>query len=291
MARGAAQAQRKRPRPQPKPKRKARTWEDELFFARLRRHTKWMFVLLALVFAVGFVAFGVGSGSTGVGGIGDIFNSVFGGSTSGTDSRIKSDQKKLAANPGDVQTAIDLSTLYQQKQETAQALATLNQAAKTKPRNLDLLNAIAGIYRNETSTVKNDAAAAQDALSSRSVTPPGLDINSTLGQALGADPLTQELRTKATEAFSKLTTAYSKAENAYRAVALATRGTSQEPNAQLALAGVAVEAVQVTGQQTDIVVAVNAYKRYLKLEPKGVSSNQARQTLAQLQSFLPKSKH
>src|SRR2546429_4384244 len=126
MARGAAQTQRKRREQlQPKQKRKPPTWEDQLFFARLRRHTKWMFVLLALVFAVGFVAFGVGSGSTGVGGIGDIFNSVLGGSTSGTDSRIKSDQKKLAANPGDVQTAIDLSTLYQQKQQTAQALATL----------------------------------------------------------------------------------------------------------------------------------------------------------------------
>src|SRR6266550_306785 len=228
MARGAAQAQRKRPRPQPKPKRKARTWEDELFFARLRRHTKWMFVLLALVFAVGFVAFGVGSGSTGVGGIGDIFNSVFGGSTSGTDSRIKSDQKKLAANPGDVQTAIDLSTLYQQKQQTSQALATLNQAAKAKPKDLDLLNAIAGIYRNETSTARNDASAAQDALSSRAVTPPGLDINSSLGQALGADPLTQQLRSNATQAFSKLTTAYSKTENAYRDVALAARGTRSE---------------------------------------------------------------
>jgi len=291
MARGAAQAQRKRQKPQPKPKRKQQSWEDQLFFARLRRHTKWMFVLLALVFAVGFVAFGVGSGSTGVGGIGDIFNSVFGGTTSGTDARIKSDQKKLAANPGDVQAAIDLSTLYQQKQQTSQALATLNHAAKAKPKDLDLLNAIAGIHRNETSTARNAAAAAQNALSARAVTPPGLDINSTLGQALGADPLTQELRTKATEAFSKLTTAYSNTENAYRDVALAARGTPQEPNAQLALAGVAVEAVQITGQQTDILLAVNAYKRYLKLEPKGVSSNQARQTLAQLQSFLPKSKH
>jgi hypothetical protein len=291
MARGAAQAQRKRPQPPPKSKRKAQTWEDQLFFARLRRHTKWMFVLLALVFAVGFVAFGVGSGSTGVGGIGDIFGSVFGGSTSGTDARIKSDQKKLAANPGDAQTAIDLSTLYQQKQQTSQALATLNHAAKAKPKNLDLLNAIAGIYRNETSTARNDASAAQDALSSRAVTPPGLDINSSLGQALGADPLTQQLRSNATQAFSKLTTAYSKTENAYRDVALAARGTPQEPNAQLALAGVAVEAVQITGQQTDILVAVNAYKRYLKLEPKGASSNQARQTLAQLESFLPKSKH
>src|SRR5919204_1461216 len=291
MARGAAQAQRKRAQAQPKakPKRKQQTWEDQLFFARLRRHTKWMFVLLALVFAIGFVAFGVGSGSTGVGGIGDIFNSVFGKSSSGVDARISDDQKKLAANPGDVQTAIDLSTLYQQKQENSKALAALKQASAAKPRNLDLLNAIAGIYRNEASSARNDAAAAQDALSSRAVTPPGLDLNSTLGQALGSDPLTQDLRTKATTAFSDLTSAYAKAENAYRDVAVAAKGTSQEPNAQLALAGVAVEAVQITGQQSDILLAVNAYKRYLKLEPNGVSASQARQTLAQLEPFLKKS--
>ena len=291
MARGAAQAQRKRTQPPPKPKKKGQSWEDQLFFARLRRHTKWMFILLALVFAVGFVAFGVGSGSTGVGGIGDIFNSVFGKSSSGIDSRIKSDQKKLAANPGDTSTAIDLSTLYQQRQDNAKALATLKDASAAKPKNLDLLNAIAGIYRNEASAARNDAAAAQNALASRAVTPPGLDLNSTLGQALGSDPLTQDLRTKATTAFSKLTTAYSKAENAYRDVAIAAKGTPQEPNAQLALASVAVESVQITGQQSEIVLAANAYKRYLKLDPKGVSANQARQTLAQLQSFLPKSKH
>ena len=31
-----------------------------MFFPRLRRQAKWMFVFLALVFGVGFVAFGVG---------------------------------------------------------------------------------------------------------------------------------------------------------------------------------------------------------------------------------------
>ena len=291
MARGAAQT-RKRPQAQQqkrKPVRKQQTWEDQLFFARLRRHTKWMFVLLALVFAVGFVAFGVGSGSTGVGGIGDIFNSVFGKSSSGIDSRIKDDQKKLAANPGDVQSAIDLSTLYQQKQENSQAIAVLQATAKDKPKDLDLLNAIAGIYRNETSTARNAAAAAQTAMADRAVTPPGLDVNSSIGQAFGGDPLTQDLQSKATRAFSNLTTAYSKAETAYRNVANAAKGTPQEANAQLALAGVAVEAVQITAQPTDIQVAIGAYKRYLKLEPHGVSANQARQTLQQLEPFLKKS--
>src|ERR671930_1575419 len=165
MARGAAQAQRKRTQtPKAKPKRKQQTWEDQLFFARLRRHTKWMFVLLALVFAIGFVAFGVGSGSTGVGGIGDIFNSVFGKSSSGVDARISDDQKKLAANPGDVQAAIDLSTLYQQKLQTSKALAALKRTSAVQPKNLDVLNAIAGIYRNEASAARNVAADAQNAL-------------------------------------------------------------------------------------------------------------------------------
>src|ERR671931_606812 len=196
MARGAAQAQRKRPQAQqqkPKPKRKQQTWEDQLFFARLRRHTKWMFVLLALVFAIGFVAFGVGSGSTGVGGIGDIFNSVFGKSSSGVDARISDDQKKLAANPGDVQTAIDLSTLYQQKQENSKALAALKRASAAKPKNLDLLNAIAGIYRNEASSARNDAGAPRDALSRGAVTPRALHRNPPLGQPCGSGPLPQAL--------------------------------------------------------------------------------------------------
>jgi tetratricopeptide (TPR) repeat protein len=294
MARGAAQA-RKRPRaqqqkPKSKPTRKQQSWEDQLFFARLRRHTKWMFVLLALVFAVGFVAFGVGSGSTGVGGIGDIFNSVFGKSSSGIDSRISDDQKKLAANPGDTQTAIDLSTLYQQKQQSSQAIAVLKKTSNVKPKNLDVLNAIAGIYRNEASSAKNAAADAQNALASRAVTPPGLDMNSSIGQAFAGDPLSQDLRTKATTAFNNLATAYAKAETAYKDVAVAAKGTPQEPNAQLALAGVAIEAVQITGQTSDIQVAIDAYKRYLKLEPNGVSANQARQTLKQLEPFLKRSK-
>jgi tetratricopeptide (TPR) repeat protein len=290
MARGAAQAQKKRrPQPQAKAARKAQTWEDQLFFARLRRHTKWMFVLLALVFAVGFVAFGVGSGSTG---ISDIFrNGLFGGGGgSGLSSRIKDDQKKIAANPNNIEAYRDLAANYQQRQETDKATATLQRAAQIRPKNLDVLGDLARIYRGQAEAAKNAAAVAQTELSSRAVTPPGVDLNSSLGQALGSDPLTQSLRSSFTEAFSKMTTAFTKAEASYKGVASAARGTSQEANAQLQLGSLAVEAVQATGQRSDIVVAVDAYKRYLKLEPKGVSATQVRQTLTQLQVFLPKAR-
>ena len=33
--------------------------EDTMFFPRLRRHAKWMFLFLALAFGLGFVGFGV----------------------------------------------------------------------------------------------------------------------------------------------------------------------------------------------------------------------------------------
>src|SRR6185503_13332844 len=74
--------------------------EDTMFFPRLRRHAKWMFVLLALVFGLGF-------GGTG---IGDIFRDQ-GGTSSG--QSVSDAQKQAAENPKSAQAWRDLSTAYQ----------------------------------------------------------------------------------------------------------------------------------------------------------------------------------
>jgi tetratricopeptide (TPR) repeat protein len=288
MARGAAQAQRKRQQgqAQARAKRKqAQSWEDQLFFARLRRHTKWMFVLLALVFGVGFVAFGVGSGSTG---IGDILRGNFGGGSNSVDSQIKSDQKKIAADPENMQAYVDLAGLYRQKQDTASAIRTLEQAAKVKPKNVQVLNTLAGLYRNKAEEVRNDAQVAYNEFAAASVSPPGVDANSTLGQALTSDPLSQALKSDYSTAFTKMGTAFSKAENAYKRLAVAAKGTADEVNAQLQLASVARDTYTLTGQPNDAKLALAAYRRYLKLEPHGVQATLARQTIAQLQAILPK---
>src|SRR3954453_20847402 len=100
MARGAASAQRNKQRQKPDPpKRKAApTWEDQLFFSRLRRHAKVVYVLLAIVFAGGFVILGVGSGSTGVG---DLLQGKFfgGGRTTSPSSHINTKQNATPRNP------------------------------------------------------------------------------------------------------------------------------------------------------------------------------------------------
>ena len=68
-----------------------------MFFPKLRRQAKWVFIFLALSFAVGFVVFGVGSG--GGAGLGDLLQGSSGG-TSGpsvSDAQKKIDKGNLVA--------------------------------------------------------------------------------------------------------------------------------------------------------------------------------------------------
>jgi tetratricopeptide (TPR) repeat protein len=280
MARGAAQARRKQPpKPDPKRKRAAPAWEDQLFFSRLRHHAKWVFVFLALVFGVGFVAFGVGSGSTGISDV--LRGNFFGGGTS-TSSLAKDKQKAIARNPKNISAYLDLAGIYQQDQDEAKALATLRRAEKVAPKNFDVLNRIAGIYSGQAEQERLAAQNAQVVYFESTVSPPGLDTSSTLGQAIASDPYSDVLRGKANEAYSKMVTAFTKAESAYKRLATAAAGTSQEANAQLQLAG----AAQISGDTT---TAVAAYTRFLKIAPDSPNAPAVRQTLKQLKASLPQS--
>src|SRR5436190_18893913 len=72
MARSGARRSSQTPvRKAPRPRERSRSTparteysaiEGEMFFPKLRRQAKWVFIYLALSFAVGFVVFGVGSG-------------------------------------------------------------------------------------------------------------------------------------------------------------------------------------------------------------------------------------
>ena len=282
MARGAAQAGRKqRPKQeQPKRKRAAPAYEQTMFFPRLRRQAKWVFVFLALVFAVGFVAFGVGSGSSGISDI--LRGNFFGGGGTSTSSLVKQKQKAIAQNPNDISAYLDLAGLYQQDQDETKALATLSRAEQVAPKNFDVLNRIAGIFSGQAELERQAAQNAQIVYFESTVSPPGLDPSSTLGQAISGDPYSDVLKTRANEAYSKMVSAFTKAETAYKKLVTAAAGTSQEANAQLQLAG----AAQISGDTT---TAVNAYTRFLKIAPDSPNALAVRQTLEQLKASLPQS--
>src|SRR5581483_6624049 len=96
-----------------KPRVKHERWEDQLFFSRLRVHAKWMFLFLALVFGLGFVIFGVGSGSTG---ISDVLQNFFTGSSSGGRS-LSSLRKQAREHPKQAKAWRDLATKLEAEDE------------------------------------------------------------------------------------------------------------------------------------------------------------------------------
>ncbi len=99
--------------------------EDTMFFPRLRRHAKWMFVFLAVALGGGFVLFGVGAGGTGVG---DLFR---GSSSSGVPS-ISSAEKRTQESPKDVEAWRDLSTALQTDGQTDRAIAAQSQVRRPR---------------------------------------------------------------------------------------------------------------------------------------------------------------
>ena len=278
MARGAASTQRKeRPKPDPKRSKKAPAWEDQLFFSRLRRHAKIVYVLLALVFVFSFVLLGVGSGSNG---ISDALQSFFGSNNgSSLGSQISDKQKAVAQSPKDVNLYLDLAGLYQSDNQEANALATLRKARQVAPQNLDVIDRIGSIYGAQAGRAGDNYRAVFAVYSQNVTNAPGLDTSSPLGQALTSDPYTQGLQTQLNDAYTKVTTAYRKVAGVYQQAAQVAKGTSDEPNALLQWASAAQSA-------NDVTTAITAYQQFLKVSPDNANAPAVRQTLAQLQASL-----
>ena len=278
MARGAASTQRKeRPKPDPKRSKNAPAWEEQLFFSRLRRHAKIVYVLLALVFVFSFVLLGVGSGSNG---ISDALQSFFGSNNgSSLGSQISDKQKAVARSPKDVNLYLDLAGLYQSDNQEANALATLRKARQVAPQNLDVIDRIGSIYGAQAGRAGDNYRAVFAVYSQNVTNAPGLDTSSPLGQALTSDPYTQGLQTQLNDAYTKVTTAYRKVAGVYQQAAQVAKGTSDEPNALLQWASAAQSA-------NDVTTAITAYQQFLKVAPDNANAPAVRQTLAQLQASL-----
>jgi Flp pilus assembly protein TadD len=284
MARGAAQARRKGAKSQPGTRKQAAarrppTVEQTMFFPRLRRQAKWVFLLLAVIFAGGFVFFGVGSGSTG---LGDLLRgnfNIFGSNSGSTNSSaVKSALKKTQAHPKDPNAWNDLASAYQTDGKLTEANAALEHVLKLKPNDIGALQRVAGFY--ETKAQNKEAEAqnlqAQAPLSLAGVL--GVSSASPLGQALSNDPTSQQLTQKAQAAFAEANTAIQKDTDLYKRIA---KLQPNDVNTQFHYAQLA----DITG---DTAAALKAYKQVVKLAPTDPSAQQAKQRIAVLSLAKPR---
>jgi tetratricopeptide (TPR) repeat protein len=253
-------------------------YEDTLFFNRLRKQAKWVFVFLAVTFGVTFVLFGVGS-SVGAG-LSDIFSGIR-GSGSGQAS-VSSALKETQKNPKSPKAWQDLATAYETKADLTGAIAAWTTYTQLRPRDATGWTQLATDYtqqfNNETALAQQAQIDAQNAQTTNFGPPP----TSPLGRALAnvTDPIGQAVSSSAGQRFNdalnaRLATA-NKRVDAYAKVA-ALQPT--EPAAQLQLADAAKDAGNTA-------VAVAAYKRFIKLAPDDNSVPYARQQIKALQSQL-----
>jgi tetratricopeptide (TPR) repeat protein len=248
-----------------------------MFFPKLRRQAKWVFVLLALSFTVGFVVFGVGSGVGGAG-IGDLLQ---GGGSSGTSGPSVSDaQKKI--DKGELVAYKELADAYRQDGNLDQAITAGEQYLKVRPKDYEYMRTVAGDYEGRANQQRDQATAIQDQVTSSTggatFAPPG---NSRLGRALAPGKIDQELTTAANQ---KLTQLYSGLQGSFaRSTQLYQQVTTNSPNdvlLQLLLANAAY-------QSRNNPVALKAYRRVIKLAPGTGDAAQARQQIQFIKAQPP----
>jgi Flp pilus assembly protein TadD len=265
----------------PKPKRpKQASWEDQLFFSRLRGHAKWMFAFLALVFAFSFIIFGVGSGSTG---IGDVLQNFFSGITS-TGSSLSSLQKATVKHPKEASAWRALATKLETDQKTDRAIGALEHYTKLAPKDEAGLEELAGLYGRrardyetlyENYQTEDQPYAASGPFAPVSTTAIGKAYTDTTALE---SPITSLVSTglnkNATSAIEKLGTLEANAVTVYKRLIKLdpTNATNQFQLAQTA---------QVAG---DNAVAVKAYKTFLKLAPNDALAATAKSDLKQLKA-------
>ncbi len=255
---------------------KGQSIEDTMFFPRLRRHAKWMFVFLALVFGLGFVIFGVGAGGVGVG---DVLRD--GG---GAEAQSVSDARnQTEENPQDVQAWRDLSLALQTEGETDDAVTALQTAISVDGNDPDLHRELAGLYLTQVTARQREAQLAQyaAAFTGASQNLPGLFtanattvLSSPIGKAINA-----RAAERATTAYTAASVAAANAVASYQQVVALSPG---DPNVQIELA-------QAAEQAGNAGVAIAAYEKFLELAPDDPSASVVRQQLKQLQQAVASS--
>jgi tetratricopeptide (TPR) repeat protein len=235
-----------------------------MFFPKLRSQSKWVFVFLALSFAVGFVVFGVGGGGLG---LGDILQ----GSSSVSGPSVKDAQKKI--DNGDLAAYKELADAYRNENKSDDAITAGEQYLKARPKDYEYMKTVAADYEGRASRQRDEATAIQDSVTASTggtlFNPPQ---SSKLGQAVGSGRIDQELQTaanqKLTELYSGIQGSYSRATQLYKQVSAAS------PKDLLVLQLLANAAYQSRDNQT----ALDAARRIRKIAGPGTSeANQAKQ--------------
>jgi Flp pilus assembly protein TadD len=246
---------------------------QELFFVRLRRHQKWVYALLAVVFGLSFVLVGVGSG--GNGSLIQNFTGLFGG---GGGSSVSKAQDLVKKDPAKGYRA--LATAYETNGNNALAMNALQSYLALKKTDASSWAELGGLQLSQGSQYATQYQSAQQAAQvadpSSAFLPGG-----TLGTAVGPNPAytqaSQAASTRASTLYQQATSALSGAVTSYqKASKLHPRNTTYLQ-----------ELANAAANSGNSKVAVAALKKYLKVDPHSPLAPQIKKEIKQLAPTTP----
>jgi tetratricopeptide (TPR) repeat protein len=246
-----------------------------MFFPKLRRRAKWVFLALAIAFAGGFLFFGVGAGGSG---IGDYFAELFNRTPSAGTPEVQDALEKVEQNANDAAAQLELAQAYQADGQISEAIASYERYRTLRPEDADALRALAALYGQRT-------AEAQERAERANAEAQAADLDQTFAPE---SPFVQEITgNRVSESVSALAQARAQTAQAeaQRYGALQTKVYEEltllvpdDPLLFLQFAG-AAEAAQ------DYESAIAAYERFLELAPDDPSAAQVRERIKLLESI------
>jgi tetratricopeptide (TPR) repeat protein len=246
-----------------------------MFFPRLRRQAKWMFVLLALVFGGGFVIFGVGSNLPS--GLGDVLRDV----EHSNAPDVGDARDRVRENPKAPDAYRDLADALQQNQRPEEAIAPLERYVKMRPRDAGALRELGGLYSSKTNRLEREVAIVSidvQAATTGSLVAPNLGEEAQGFFQQGA--IEQAASTEANERYSELAGELDKtADKAFQTYRKLGRLEPRDAQLQLLIANSAEKGNNPKG-------AIAAYQRFLKLAPEDSSAPAVRDRIKALKEQL-----
>jgi tetratricopeptide (TPR) repeat protein len=247
-----------------------------MFFPRLRRQAKWAFLLLAIMFAGGFVFFGVGAGGSG---IGDYFADLLNRQPSATGGvSLDEARGRVEESPKDAEAQLTLANAAQAEGETATAISALEAYLEIRPRDTDALQQLAGLYEIQASDAQERAANAE-LESQATLFQQELQAGAgKLGTPLFSAPISNELQQATTEgstvALTEMQEAYRREAETYRRLTVLL---PDDPTMFFELGRTS----QLAG---DVEVAIASYEHFLELAPDDPNASIIREQLKLLRA-------
>jgi tetratricopeptide (TPR) repeat protein len=249
---------------------------QDLFFVRLRRHQKWVYAVLAVVFGLSFVLVGVGSGNGG--GLTQLWNSIFSGN-GGTS--ISKAQDEIKSNPA--KGYLDLATAYEQQSQNGLAIGALQKYLALKPKDAATWALLGGLQQSQGNTYATQLQSAQQAAQLADPSAPFLP-GGTLGSAVGQNPTyagaSQTAATRTSLLYQKQTGAFTAAVTAFQ------KASGLQPHNATYLQELATAAINANNAP----VAVKALQTYLRVYPNAPQKKAIEHEIAALAKSIPKVK-